>query len=117
MEYQEDEFSPNNKPGPRLGLGPFVDPQQRAKLVMAIRAAQQGVQGTSAAPVKNSRPGAGASPLVDPQQLARLVMAIRAAQQVRQGASAAHQTPQMQTLPPSVLVPTHPFGARVESAS
>src|SRR5260370_3495669 len=117
MEYQDDEFSPNNNPGPRLGLGPFVDPQQRAQLVMAIRAAQQGVQGTSAAPVKNSRPGAGASPLVDPQQLARLVMAIRAAQQVRQGANGAQQTPPMQTLPASVLGPTHPFGAGVEAAS
>ncbi len=117
MEYQDDEFSPNNNPGPRLGLGPFVDPQQRAQLVMAIRAAQQGGQGASAAPVKNSRPGAGASPLVDPQQLAQLLMAIRAAQQVRQGASAAQQTPPMQTLPASVLGPTHPFGAGVEAAS
>src|SRR5260370_5869395 len=98
MEYQDDEFSPNNNPGPRLGLGPFVDPQQRAQLVMAIRAAQQGVQGTSAAPVKNSRPGAGASPLVDPQQLAKLLMAIRAAQQVRQGARAAQ--PQASTQAP-----------------
>src|SRR5260370_427992 len=59
MKYQDDEFSPNNNPGPRLGLGPFVDPQQRAQLVMAIRAAQQDVQGTSAAPGNafSSRPG------------------------------------------------------------
>src|SRR5260370_38386725 len=107
MEYQDDEFSPNNNPGPRLGLGPFVDPQQRAQLVMAIRAAQQGVQGTSAAPVKNSRPGAGASPLVDPQQLARVGKATPAAQQLPQGANGAPQPPPMHTPPASHLGPTH----------
>ncbi len=113
MRYQDEQFSPDNNPGPGARVGPFVDPQQLARLVMAARAAQQAGQGAGTSPVNSPGPVAGTGNFVDPQQLAQLVRAARAAQQVRQGASTGRQSAPAQALPISVLGPTSPFAAGV----
>jgi hypothetical protein len=47
MNYQDDNFSPNNNPGPGASAGAFVDPQQLVQLLLAARAAQQVGQTTA----------------------------------------------------------------------
>src|SRR5260370_14045369 len=79
MGYQDDEFSSDNNPGPRLGVGPFVDPQQLAQLVRAARAAQQVGRAASAAPINRHGTSVGTGRFVDPQQLAQLARTARAA--------------------------------------
>src|SRR5260370_20335797 len=111
MGYQDDEFSSDNNPGPRLGVGRCVDPQQLAQRVMAARAAQQVGRGAGTSPANSRGVGVSTGPLVDPQRLAQLLMTIRAAQRGGQGASAAQPSAPPQALPVSVLGPTDPFAA------
>jgi hypothetical protein len=73
VRYQDEQFSPDNNPSPRAGVGPFVDPQQLVQLLMAARAAQQMGQSTNtgASFVRSPSPGVGTGDSVDPRQLSQ----------------------------------------------
>src|SRR5260370_37660480 len=110
MGYQDDEFSSDNNPGPRLGVGPFVDPQQLAQLVRAARAAQQVGRAASAAPINRHGTSVGTGPFVDPQQLAQLVRTARAARRAQAPGAGQQSAP---ALPAAGVGPTDPVAAGV----
>ena len=106
----DDQFFADNSE-PRAGIGPSVDPEQLARLVLAAQAGRRG----QAQPVNSTTSSAGGvCPLVDSQQLAQLVMAARALQRGVQPAGAAGQP---QAPAASVLGPTDPFASRARAAS
>src|SRR5215472_4125237 len=72
----DEQSSSTSTLGPRASVGPFVDPPQLARLVLAVQAARKVGQGTGVGTslVNSTDPGAGIGPSIDQQQLARLAI-------------------------------------------